>query len=53
MTTEQIKEKLKVLRMRWLKEPDNREIIKRQGIALKRALETKTETYEEAKQIFS
>lgn len=34
-----IKSQLEILRKRWEKEPSRRDIIKRQGLALKRALE--------------
>lgn len=53
MSVEEIQAKLKTLRERWVKEPENRKILEIRGKLLAKALEDKQPaTFEEAQQIF-
>lgn len=57
-TTEEIQKKLRILRQRYLDEPENREIIRIQGLALKIVLKHRLEipanqTFNDAKEVFS
>ena len=55
LTTEEIQEKLKQLRIKYLaaKNEEDRKVIAARGMALRRSLEKNSATFEEAKEIFS